>query len=165
MTVPGATPAALAILLRKRVMELARSRKMDAVLVTELTRWGRSTLDLVQTMNDLQSWGVSLVAITGLTFDLSSATGKLLATLLAGIAEFERDMLVERVLSGLATPRRQARPPGGTEFVGQACRPRAEPDCRRAHLPRRSAPLADQPDHGDRDRQAKPELKANDERI
>jgi putative DNA-invertase from lambdoid prophage Rac len=58
-------------------------------------------------MNDLQAQGVSLIAITGLTFDLSSATGKLLATLLAGIAEFERDMLVERVRSGLAAAQRR----------------------------------------------------------
>ena len=40
------------------------------ILVTELTRWGRSVLDLFRTLQDLQAWEVSLVAQTGLQFDL-----------------------------------------------------------------------------------------------
>lgn len=51
---------------RKKVMALAQDRRIDAILVTELTRWGRSTTDLVQTLHDLQAWNVSLVAQTGL---------------------------------------------------------------------------------------------------
>jgi len=46
------------------------------ILVTELTRWGRSMLDLFHTLQDLQAWDVSLVAQTGLQFDLRSAQGK-----------------------------------------------------------------------------------------
>src|SRR5262245_8970832 len=38
---------------RAKVLALARARKIDAVLVTELSRWGRSTQDLVQTLDDL----------------------------------------------------------------------------------------------------------------
>jgi putative DNA-invertase from lambdoid prophage Rac len=49
---------------RKEV--LAQARKIDVILVTELTRWGRSMLDLFDTLQDLQAWGVSLVAQTGL---------------------------------------------------------------------------------------------------
>ena len=55
---------------RKRVMELAQRRGIDAVLVTEMTRWGRSTQDLMDTLGQLASWDVSLIAQTGLTFDL-----------------------------------------------------------------------------------------------
>ena len=69
--------------------------------MTELTRWGRSTLDLFHTLNDLQSWGVCLIAQTGLQFDLATPQGKLIATLMAGLAEFERDLLRERVRSGV----------------------------------------------------------------
>ena len=47
-------------------------------------------LDLFQTLQDLQAWGVSLVAQTGLQFDLRSAQGKLIASLMAALAEFER---------------------------------------------------------------------------
>jgi putative DNA-invertase from lambdoid prophage Rac len=87
---------------RKKVMALARNHEIDAILVTELSRWGRSTQDLVQTLDDLHSWKVSVLAQTGLTFDLSTSSGKLMRTIMAGLAEFERDLIRERVKSGLA---------------------------------------------------------------
>ena len=87
---------------RKKAMALAQARKIDAILVTELSRWGRSTQDLVQTLDDLHSWKVSVLAQTGLSFDLSTASGKLMRTIMAGLAEFERDLIRERVKSGLA---------------------------------------------------------------
>lgn len=86
---------------RKKVMALAQDRRIDAILVTELTRWGRSTFDLVQTLHDLQSWEVSLIAQTGLQFDVRTAQGKLIASLMSALAEFERDLLRERVRSGI----------------------------------------------------------------
>jgi putative DNA-invertase from lambdoid prophage Rac len=67
--------------------------------------YGRSTLDLFHTLNDLQSWGVSLIAQTGLQFDLSTPQGKLIATMMSALAEFERDLLRERVRSGIAAAR------------------------------------------------------------
>ena len=87
---------------RNKVMALARNHEIDAILVTELSRWGRSTQDLVQTLDDLHSWKVSVLAQTGLTFDLSTSSGKLMRTIMAGLAEFERDLIRERVKSGLA---------------------------------------------------------------
>jgi putative DNA-invertase from lambdoid prophage Rac len=90
---------------RAKVLALARARKIDAVLVTELTRWGRSTQDLVATLNDMHGWGVSVLALSGLSFDLSTSTGRLMTTILAGLAEFERDQIRERVKSGLAAAR------------------------------------------------------------
>ena len=77
-------------------------REIDAVLVTELSRWGRSTVDLLDTLNTLASFGVSVIAQTGMTFDLQSAQGKLMLGVMASLAEFERDLLKERVKSGLA---------------------------------------------------------------
>jgi DNA invertase Pin-like site-specific DNA recombinase len=87
---------------RKKVMTLAQNRAIDAILVTELTRWGRSTIDLVYTLHDLQSWNVSLIAQTGLQFDLDTPQGKLFASIMAVLAEFERDLLRERIRSGIA---------------------------------------------------------------
>jgi DNA invertase Pin-like site-specific DNA recombinase len=75
---------------RRKVMALAQAREIDAILVTELSRWGRSTQDLVQTLDDLHSWKVSVLAQTGLSFDLSTASGRLMRTIMAGLAEFER---------------------------------------------------------------------------
>ena len=86
---------------RAKVMKLAQSREIDAVLVTELSRWGRSTSDLLDTLNTLASFGVSVHAQTGMTFDLQSAQGKLMLGVMASLAEFERDLLKERVKSGL----------------------------------------------------------------
>jgi putative DNA-invertase from lambdoid prophage Rac len=86
---------------RAKVLDLARQRHIEVILVTELTRWGRSTQDLVATFNDLQAWGVSLIAQTGLQLDMSTAQGKLIATLMATLAEFERDLMRERIRSGV----------------------------------------------------------------
>ena len=91
--------------IRRQVMALAQARRIDAVLVTELSRWGRSTIDLLKTLQELESWKVSVIAMSGLTFDLSSPHGRMMATLLSGIAEFESDLISERVKSGLAAAR------------------------------------------------------------
>lgn len=87
---------------RKQVIELARRRQIEGVLVSELTRWGRSTTDLLATLEELQSYGVSLIAHSGFQFDLTTPIGKMIATVLAGLSEFERDLIRERVKSGLA---------------------------------------------------------------
>jgi putative DNA-invertase from lambdoid prophage Rac len=90
---------------RKKVLALAQAREIDAVLLSELSRWGRSLLDLIETLQALQSWRVSLLAVSGLQLDLGTPHGKLLAGVLASLAEFERDLLRERVKSGLAAAR------------------------------------------------------------
>lgn len=90
---------------RIKVMALAQSRKIDAVLVTELTRWGRSTVDLLNTLEQLNTWGVSVIAQTGAQFDLSTAQGKMIAGVLSVLSEFERNLLSERTKSGLASAR------------------------------------------------------------
>lgn len=94
---------------RQKVMALAQARSIEAIVVTELTRWGRSTIDLVHTLNDLQAWGVSLIAQTGLQFDLRTAQGKLVASLMSALAEFERDLLHERIRSGIAAAKARGR--------------------------------------------------------
>ena len=87
---------------RKKVMALAQRREVDAVLVTELSRWGRSTLDLLHTLKELETWRVSVIAMNGLTFDLSTPHGRMMATIIAGVAEFERELIQERIRSGIA---------------------------------------------------------------
>ncbi|WP_032046868.1 recombinase family protein, partial [Acinetobacter sp. 1289694] len=59
-------------------------------------------VDLVQSLQDLGHFGVSLVAQTGLQFDLSTSQGKLMASVMSALAEFEGDLLRERVRSGVA---------------------------------------------------------------
>ena len=102
---------------RKQVMALAQDRRIEGIVVTELTRWGRSTMDLIQTLQQLQAWGVSLKAQTGLDFDLSTPQGKMMASVMAALAEFERDLLSERIRSGLATAKAKGKQIG--RRVGQ----------------------------------------------
>jgi DNA invertase Pin-like site-specific DNA recombinase len=90
---------------RNKVMALAQARQIDVVLVTELSRWGRSTLDLLHTLEALEARRVSVIALHGMAFDLSTATGRMMATILAGIATFERELIRERIRSGMAAAR------------------------------------------------------------
>ena len=90
---------------RNTVLAMARRREIDAVLVTEASRWSRSTADLLSTLEALRSHRVSLKALSGIDMDLGTPHGKLIATVLAGVAEFEKDLIRERTKSGLAAAR------------------------------------------------------------
>ena len=78
-------------------MALAQDRRIDLVLVTELTRWGRSTIDLVQTLQALQAWGVSLIAQTAALASLNQ-TDELLRRVAAVRDERTRVMAAARAL-------------------------------------------------------------------
>jgi len=94
---------------RKKVMAAAQARKISAVLVTEASRWSRSTIDLLGTLRDLNAWGISLVTLSGISLDLNTPQGKLMAAILSAIAEFERDIIRERIKSGVAAARAKGR--------------------------------------------------------
>lgn len=76
----------------------------DVIVITKLDRFARSTKDALNTIDLLQRRGVSLVVLNmgGDVLDTSTAIGKLMVTMLAGIAEFEADMIKERQLEGIA---------------------------------------------------------------
>jgi len=90
---------------RKLCIEMARQRKIEAVLVTELSRWGRSTADLIATLQELMNFHCSLIALTGLQMDMSTPSGRLVATIMSGVSEFERGLIQERVRSGISNAR------------------------------------------------------------
>jgi DNA invertase Pin-like site-specific DNA recombinase len=93
---------------RDELLASARRRELDAILVWKLDRWGRSVADLVVTLNELDALGVAFVSMTE-ALDLSTPSGRALAGMLAVFAEFERDLLRERVRAGLERARRQGR--------------------------------------------------------
>jgi putative DNA-invertase from lambdoid prophage Rac len=69
-----------------------------------LDRWGRSVADLVLTLKELNELGVGFVSLTE-ALDLTTPTGRAMAGLLAVFAEFEREILRERVRAGIAERR------------------------------------------------------------
>jgi DNA invertase Pin-like site-specific DNA recombinase len=89
---------------REQLLEAARRREIDVVLVWRLDRWGRSVTDLLATLQELEHLGVGFVSLTE-ALDLTTAAGRAMAGLLAIFAEFERDILRERTRAGLAHAR------------------------------------------------------------
>lgn len=89
---------------REQLMEAARRRKIDVVLVWRLDRWGRSVTDLLATLQELEHLGVGFVSLTE-ALDLTTPAGRAMAGLLAIFAEFEREILRERTRAGLAHAR------------------------------------------------------------
>jgi DNA invertase Pin-like site-specific DNA recombinase len=89
---------------REKLLEAARRREIDVVLVWRLDRWGRSVTDLLATLQELDHLGVGFVSLTE-ALDLTTPAGRAMAALLAVFAEFEREVLRERTKAGLAHAR------------------------------------------------------------
>src|ERR1700693_3911971 len=94
--------------LRESLLATARRREIDVVMVWRLDRWGRSVADLVSTLQELQHLGVGFVSLTE-ALDLTTPAGRAMAGLLAVFAEFEREILRERVRAGLAHAREKGK--------------------------------------------------------
>ncbi len=86
---------------REALMARARARTIDIIAVAKLDRWGRSLADLVATMQELTELGVGFVSVSD-SIDLTTAAGKALAGMLSVFAAFERDLIIERVRSGMS---------------------------------------------------------------
>ena len=93
---------------REQLMEAARRREIDAVLVWRLDRWGRSVTDLLATLQELQHLGVGFNSLTE-PLDLTTPAGRAMAGLLAIFAEFEREIVREQTLAGLAEARQHGK--------------------------------------------------------
>ena len=76
-------------------------REDDTVYVEEFSRLGRSTADLLSIVQRIENTGAKFVSIKE-NFDTKTPTGKLQMTMMAAIAEFERDMILERQREGIA---------------------------------------------------------------
>ena len=85
---------------REELIKLARQRKLDVIVVWRLDRWGRSLSDLTQSLEELRALKVDFVSVTeGL--DFTTSIGRAMAGMLGIFAEFERDVLRERVKAGM----------------------------------------------------------------
>jgi putative DNA-invertase from lambdoid prophage Rac len=93
---------------REKLLDAARRREIDVVLVWRLDRWGRSVTDLLATLQELEHLGVGFVSLTE-ALDLTTPAGRAMAGLLAVFAAFERDILGERTRAGLAHARQNGK--------------------------------------------------------
>ena len=96
---------------REALLKAARRREVDVVVVWRLDRRGRSLPDLVVTSRELTDLSVGFVSLTE-ALDLTTPTGRAMTGMLAVFAEFEREILRERVRAGIAQARKEGRPHG-----------------------------------------------------
>ena|SRR5262252_1676162 len=87
-----------------RLMTAARKHMFDCVLCWKLDRFGRSVANFCKNLEDLNSWGVRFMCVTqSIDTDQQNPGSKLLMQILAAVAEFEREMIRERIKAGLAS--------------------------------------------------------------
>jgi DNA invertase Pin-like site-specific DNA recombinase len=105
---------------KEKVLKLLRLGELDGVAFIALDRWGRTMSELVLELEEFARTEKSLISLKeGL--DLSTAAGRLMANVLAAMANFERDRIRERTMLGLARARAQGKRLG---------RPRKIPPCK-----------------------------------
>lgn len=91
-----------------RLMEDARMKRFDLVMVWKMDRFARSLKQLMDNITALDSFGVRFIALTqGIDTDKQNPGGRLLMQILGAIAEFERSIIVERVVSGVREAQRK----------------------------------------------------------
>lgn len=83
-----------------RLMELARKRQLDVVLVWKFDRFARSSQQLINALEEFRGLGVDFISYTE-SIDTTTPTGKAFFTVISAFAEFERSLIRERVMAGL----------------------------------------------------------------
>jgi putative DNA-invertase from lambdoid prophage Rac len=103
---------------REELLRAARRKEIDTIVVWRLDRWGRSLVDLVTTLQELVALKVGFVSLSE-ALDLTTPSGRAFAGMLAVFAEFERDILRDRVKAGIAQARKEGRVHGRPATVAR----------------------------------------------
>jgi DNA invertase Pin-like site-specific DNA recombinase len=88
-----------------KLMQAARQRTVDAVIVARFDRFARSTRHLITALEEFNHLGIAFISLNE-AIDTSSAMGKMVFTVLGAVAELERNIIVERINAGLAKAKR-----------------------------------------------------------
>src|SRR5712691_11896866 len=91
---------------------LRTCRKGDTLVVWKLDRLGRNTKPLIEIAEDLAQREIGLKTLTGFEFDTNMAHGKLTLHMFAALAEYERALIQERIMAGIAAARARGRKGG-----------------------------------------------------
>ncbi len=94
-----------------KLMDAARKRQIDCIIVWKLDRFGRSLKHLVTSIDELNSLGVAFISYQE-NIDLSTAAGKLMLHIIGAMAEFERELIGERVKAGIVNSRAKGKAHG-----------------------------------------------------
>lgn len=94
--------------IKENVLNAIRKGKYDGVLIYKLDRWARSLQELIMNVTEITERGKQFIVLTQ-PFDTTSASGMLMMQILGAFAEFEREIIRERTLAGLARARAQGR--------------------------------------------------------
>jgi DNA invertase Pin-like site-specific DNA recombinase len=84
-----------------KLMNLAKKRQVDCIVVWKLDRWGRSLKHLVNSLSELQSLGVSFVSYSE-NIDLSTAAGTMMFHVIGAMCQFERSLCQDRIRAGMS---------------------------------------------------------------
>lgn len=101
---------------------LAKIRDGETLVVTKLDRLGRDAQDVCGTIKELSKREIQVIVLQLGKLDLASSAGKLMLTMLAAVAEMERDLLVERTQSGLARAKAEGKTLGRPTKTSEADR-------------------------------------------
>jgi DNA invertase Pin-like site-specific DNA recombinase len=94
-----------------RLMAHAHQRRFDGILVWKLDRFGRSLKHLVTAIAELEALGVTFVSFKD-NWDLSTPSGRLMFQIVGAMAEFERELIRERIKAGMHRRRLEGLPMG-----------------------------------------------------
>jgi len=107
----------------ERLKALCRQRKLDIVVVYRFDRFARSTRELVEAVEEFATLGIQFISLHE-NVDTTCPQGKLVFTIFAAVAEFERELIQERVRSGIAEARakgkRVGRPAADATLISKA---------------------------------------------
>jgi DNA invertase Pin-like site-specific DNA recombinase len=104
---------------------LSSVKSNDRIIVRELSRLGRNTQAILKLFDELESQGVSVI-IKNLQIDSTSATGKMVLTIMASVATMEREIMLERQSAGIALAKEQGK------FKGRKVDPKTALKCNEA---------------------------------
>ncbi|MEM4721772.1 MAG: recombinase family protein [Candidatus Methanomethylicaceae archaeon] len=99
-----------------QLMNDARKRRLDVVVVWRLDRFGRSMKHLVNSLDELRALGVGFVSLKE-ALDFTTPTGRLMFHLLSAFSEFERDLIRERVRAGIQNAKAKGKHIGRRSFL------------------------------------------------
>jgi putative DNA-invertase from lambdoid prophage Rac len=88
---------------------LVKLERGDVLVVTKLDRLGRDSIDVQQTVQRFQAEGIRLIVIQLGNLDLTSPAGEMMVKMLAAVADFERDLIIERTQAGQARARAEGK--------------------------------------------------------